>query len=635
MNVDSVTLVILLAIVAALVGAAFVTDRKWARTSEETAEHRTGNALRGQLAELFMVAVWFGLLTASIHLSLAFINRFVRNHFLMVGPQIVWLAPVSYVLFFLGFGSVLAVLSFVSPRLAALQVTATVFAWLGLFALLLPFHQLQQLAAAVLAAGVAVQVGRLMARHPAKWMAVMRAMPAPICGSLAVLAVATTAWRVAAESLDLRQLAPPRTSAPNVLLVVMDTVRAANLSLSGYSRPTTPELEKLAADGAAFDWAFSTAPWTLKSHASMFTGRYPDQIVGDFERPVDGEAPMLAELFRDRGYVTGGFVANLPYTSRESGLARGFVHYDDYRVSPRQAVMHAWPAHTPLFRGLANSRRIGDVLDTLRHPSLDFEPDTFNDRTYERKAAGAVNAAFLEWQTAHRDRPFFAFLNYFDAHIVYQAPPEFAARFRLPGRGNVGRYDAAIAYIDHEIGVMLDELRRRGVLDNTIVIITSDHGEQFGEHGLRLHGNSLYLPLLHVPLVIRYPPRVPQGTRVNSPVSLRDLAATVLDLAAVTPAARAPGFSLASQWERTATGRGSPIMAELDGVIRPTPDWPAFFGPMRSVIDSRFHYIRRGDGVEELYKYREDSAEARDISKEPEGQMELSRLRALADAPEK
>src|SRR4029453_308842 len=150
---------------------------------------------RGQLADLFVVAVWFGLLTASIHLSLAFINRFVRNHFLMVGPQIVWLAPVAYALFFVGFAGVLAVLSFVRPQLTALQLTATVFAWLGLFALLLPFHQLQQLAAALLAAGVAVQIGRLMARHPSKWMAMMRTTPALICGGLALLAVATTAWR--------------------------------------------------------------------------------------------------------------------------------------------------------------------------------------------------------------------------------------------------------------------------------------------------------------------------------------------------------------------------------------------------------------------------------------------------------
>ena len=157
-----------------------------------------------------------------------------------------------------------------------------------------------------------------------------------------------------------------------MLIVVLDTVRAASMSLYGYDRDTTPELKRWAAEGVTFDWAFSTAPWTLTSHATMFTGLYPNQFVGDFERPVSTPAPMLAEMFRSRGHVTGGFVANLPYTSYESGLTRGFVHYDDYRVTPRQAVLHSWIAHTPLFRGIVGSRSINDLVDDVEAPQPGF-----------------------------------------------------------------------------------------------------------------------------------------------------------------------------------------------------------------------------------------------------------------------
>jgi arylsulfatase A-like enzyme len=341
---------------------------------------------------------------------------------------------------------------------------------------------------------------------------------------------------------------------------------------------------------------------------------------------------MLAEIFRDRGYVTGGFVANLPYTSYESGLTRGFVRYDDYRVAPKQAVMHSWIAHTPLFLGIVKSRSVTDLVETLKHPDLNFEPDDFNERTYARKTAGEVNQEFLDWQAANAERPFFAFLNYFDAHVPYRPSPEFVGRFASPKRVNVGLYDGAIASIDHEVGRLFSELNTRGVLDKTIVIITSDHGEQFGEHGLRLHANSLYLPLLHVPLMVRYPARGTKGTRVDTPVTLRDLASTVIDLANLTGETSIPGSSLARLWDGSEDARpASEIVAEVEDVIRPSPDWPVSYGPMQSAFDDRFHYIRRGDGLEELYDYHADHAETQNLAATSEGQSALIRLRSVAD----
>ena len=547
----------------------------------------------------FTVAIWFGLVTASLHLALVFVHRYVHNHFLWVGPQIVWLAPLSDVLIFSAFAIVLAAVALARRRSIPFGLTSGVFAWLGLFGLLLPFRQLHQAAAALLSAGIAVQIARVMARHQDRWLSAMRKTSWTIVVIVAVLATGMAGRRAAAERLELARLAAPQRPTPNVLIMVLDTVRAASMSLYGYDRETTPELKRWAAEGVTFDWAFRTAPWTLTSHATMFTGLYPNQFVGDFDTPVSAPVPMLAEMFRSRGYVTGGFVANLSFTSYESGLARGFVHYDDYRVTPRQAVLHSWIAHTPLFRGIVGSRSLSDIVTTLRRARLDVYPSDFIERTYSRRLAPEISAAFLDWQWTHRDRPFFAFLNFFDAHMLYRPSPSLAVKFAVPRPGNLrGLYDGAIASIDQEIGRLLDELRRRGVLDDTIVIVTSDHGEQFGEHGLNGHGNSLYLPLLRVPLVIRYPPRVAGSIRADEPVTLRDLAATVIDLAGLSGQIRVPGSSLAAYWDgRPETVSGSAILAELVGGIRPAKHWPAFFGPMHSAFDHRFHYIRRGDGA--------------------------------------
>jgi arylsulfatase A-like enzyme len=623
MNVDSATLIILIVFVAALIGLVFAVDRRWGRAPAALQAATLARATSP--GDVLTIAIWFGLVTAVLHLALAFVNRYVRDHFLMVSPQIVWLAPLSYVLIFTAFGVVLAAVAMVRPRVAPFVFTAGVFAWLGLFAMLLPFHQLHQVAAALLSAGVAVQIARAMARHQDRWLLTMRKTGLLIAVAVSALAVGMAGWRTATERVAMAGLPAPRPTTPNVLLVVLDTVRAASMSLYGYDRDTTPELKRWAADSATFDWAFSTAPWTLKSHATMFTGLYPNQFVGDFRRPVSTPAPMLAEIFRNRGHVTGGFVANFPYTSYESGLTRGFVHYDDYRVTPRQAVLHSWMAHTPLFRGIVGSRSVSDLVTTLRRPSLDFEPDDFNDRTYARRSATDISTAFLDWQAAHSDRPFFAFLNFFDAHIPYRPSPAFGAKFALEKRRNLGLYDGAIATIDYEIGRMLEELRRRGILDHTIVIVTSDHGELFGEHGLRGHANSLYLPLLHVPLVIRYPARVTQGVRVDTPVSLRDLAATVIDLAGLSSELNLPGTSLV---RLDGDDEGSPVLAEVEGLIRPLPDWPVFYGPMHSIVNRQFHYIRRGDGQEDLFAYRTDPAEAQNLAPTPHGQRELGRLRA-------
>jgi arylsulfatase A-like enzyme len=625
---DSTALVVLLLL---FVGAACLLhfrSLQFARKNSETTDDRFSN-LRARAGEILTIAAWFGGMTGTAHLLEAFIQRFVRGHFLFAGPAMVWMTPLAYTLIFSGFGLVLGIAAYVVPRRVSLKLAIVAFSWLGLFALLLPFVQLHKVASFVLAAGFAVHIGRTMDRHPAQWLSTMRKTGLMLAVVVAVMAVATHGWIWGAEALAIRRLGPAPVGKPNVLLIVLDTVRAANLSVYGYDRPTTPELDRVARDGVTFEMALSTAPWTLKSHATMFSGLYSSQVPGGFEDVLRVKDPMLAEIFLGQGYLTGGFVANLLYTSYESGLTRGFVRYDDFRVSVQQVPFHSWIAHTPIFRQGVLSRSPSAMMRALTRPRLGFEPNSFHNATYERKSADQITDAFLQWQQTAGERPFFAFLNYFDAHQPFQPLPSHARRFDSAGRKAINNYDSQIAYIDSEVGRLLGDLDRRGVLENTIVVITSDHGEQFGEHGLEEHANSLYLPLLHVPLIIRYPAKVPKGMRVAEPVTLRDLAATIMDLAAMAP--RTPGVSWGRLWNGGEAGQGSIILAELDRTVRPKDTEPSRFGPMKAVFDGEFHYIRRGDGQEELYAYRTDVAEEQNLGKTPEGEAVLMRLRALSD----
>ena len=623
---DSTALVILLALFAvAAILFWYESRRLGAQTGKDIGAHPRPQS---GPSSILLVSAWFGLVAGVIHLGEAIIQRFGRGHFVFAGPAMLWMTPLAYVLIFVGFGVLLAIAAYAAPQWLNLNRASLVLAWLTVFSLLLPFVQIYKVASALLAAGAAVQIARMMGRHQRQWLSIMKKSGMALAFFILALAASVHGAIWAAETLSLRKLTAAPVGKPNVLLVVMDTVRASNLSLYGYDRSTTPFLEQIGSQGAVFDKAMSTAPWTLKSHATMFTGLYPSQVPGGFEEVLRIKEPLLAEIFKEQGYLTGGFVANLLYTSYESGLTPGFIHYDDFHVSLRQVLFHSWIAHTPVFRRLFLSRSLPMMARALFPPKLGFEGNSFHNTTFERKPADQITNAFLAWQKTAGNRPFFAFLNYFDAHQPFESLPPRARTFDSPDRKAVNKYDAQIAYIDSEIGRMLDDLQRQGVLENTIVVITSDHGEQFGEHGLEEHANSLYLQLLHVPLVIRYPAKVPKGLRVAEAVTLRDLAATIMDLAGLPP--QTPGVSFGRFWNGNGSAKGSPIVAELDRVVRPQETEPSRFGPMQAAFDDKFHYIRRGDGEEELYAYEMDVDEEHNLSNTPEGKAALTRLRELS-----
>ena len=183
-----------------------------------------------------------------------------------------------------------------------------------------------------------------------------------------------------------------------MLLIVWDTVRAGNLSLHGYGRRTSPNLERLAGRGVRFDQAFATAPWTLPSHSSLFTGRWPHELTADWQSPLDGTHPTLAEYLAAHGYDTAGFVANLDYCSRETGLSRGFAHYEDYPIEP-------WDVFTR-YIGLGSRLDLltpASVINRLLKKYLGDSYDVIPRSKEHAKDAAAVDRSFLAWLSWQRD----------------------------------------------------------------------------------------------------------------------------------------------------------------------------------------------------------------------------------------
>ena len=587
-------------------------------------------------------ALWFGLLTGLGEAALVAVKRLYLGRYVRFGADIAWMAPLADALAFLIVGLVLVVGGRVWRRLAQPAVVTFVLAFLLVLSVLLLYYPLHIYAKLLLAAGLATQVARYTSRRVQGFERVVSRGLVVTVAVVAMLAVGTRTVPWLTYKRHVAALPASAPGAPNVLLIVWDTVRARNLSLYGYDRRTTPNLERLAASSVVFDNASSTSPWTLPGHASMLTGRWPHEMSATWEQALDGEHRTLAEALTARGYLTAGFVANTYYCGHELGLARGFGRYEDYVVSLPELVVSS-----SLVRTIANSwpvRRLVGYHDNL-----------------PRKNADAITDHFLAWQQTTGPRPFFAFLNFFDAHETYLPPAPFAGAFG-PGppagspaviqdlrrslrrdwstrpaaeiQGELNLYDGAIAYLDDQLNRLLTELATRGQLDNTIVIVTSDHGEQFGEHGLYLHGNSLYRPLLDVPLIIRFPSGTPAGQRIASRVTLRDLPATVFDLMGVRDRIELPGQSLARHWRTTPPAEAAAANAALASVDETewakvlSPWYPAAKGDMTSVTDDAFHYIRNGDGSEELYAIA-DLEERHDLSKREDSLPLLERYRAV------
>ncbi len=563
------------------------------------------------LREVLLAALWLALATGLAEAAILSFRRLVLGEAIQLSQHYLWMAPAGYVLIFALPALTLGLISWRWPRLRMAYVVG-LLVFLSVLGVLFMFPRLHRFAMIVLAAGAGVQMTRMVEAHRAGFIRLVRRSVGVLAGVVVALAILVTGGLHLGERRALAALPSAPDAAPNVLVIILDTVRAASLGLYGYDRPTTPNLEQIAERGVVFDRALSPSPWTLPAHGTLFTGRYPHELTANWKTPLDDTYPTLAELLAERGYETAGFVANSFYTTYEHGLDRGFVHYEDYIVSLGQ-ILNSASLGTLVFAG-----RPGYSNNLFRRVLDNYE-------YFGRKKADRLSNDFLDWVGDGRPRPFFAFLNYIDAHAPFTPPAEYAARFgvrgprpllhritndkstlteeeRAAGDYDRNRYDASIAFLDHELGRMFDELERRGVLDNTLVIVTSDHGEHLGEMGIYAHANSLYMELLHVPLLIAFPGRVPSGgDRIGQPVSLRSIPATILDLTGAPDERRIPGESLAGLWQPGGASPSDPLVAAVRKGINVREDLPIARGDLHALTHAELHYIRNPDGSEELY----------------------------------
>ena len=318
----------------------------------------------------------------------------------------------------------------------------------------------------------------------------------------------------------------------NVILISIDTLRADRLGCYGYERPTTPIIDWLAADGVLFEDCTATSPWTLPSHASMLTGLYPARHgLKSFENTKAVKLPdqcaTLAETLRDRGYSTAAIV-NSHYLNPRYGLHRGFSDF------------------------------------------------TYIKESFDRREPSKVGEKAKEWLTNH-EKPFFLFLHYYDVHSDYASLPVYEEQFvhqysgpidgsteqlaKLIDGGNprkslnhddvqhlIDLYDASVRQIDNEIGKLTEILTETGLIDTTLLVITSDHGEEFLEHGSVLHGKTQFQELIQVPLIMKGT-GLPSGIRVKEMTSLVDLVPTILKTLGIRPTDNYDGVELCSLWE--------------------------------------------------------------------------------------
>jgi len=315
---------------------------------------------------------------------------------------------------------------------------------------------------------------------------------------------------------------PKPSERPNVVLVVFDTTRADHLSPYGYERATSPTLDALAAEGVLFETAYAPMGLTGPSHATLFTGRYPARH-GVVRNGIAlmGEATTLAERLADAGYRTAGFASTFVIEGK-FGFDQGFTHYDDaFTDDEATMVREAWEGHA-----LAGA--------------------------FDRRADHTTDRA-VTWLEAHRDvaQPFFLFVHYFDPHSPYD-PPEAHAEGFMEGVAAGGlaaqkaAYDGEIHFADAQLGRLVNALDRLDLRENTLLVVTADHGEGLMQRGYMLHGLSVYDEEVRVPLVLSWPEHVPKGKRVAEPVALADVAPTVLDLVGTNGLPDPDGLSLAS-----------------------------------------------------------------------------------------
>ncbi len=625
-------------------------------------DHANAIEFRSSIAEaeplgLFttlVVSAWCGLVAGLVEVATIVVRKtaFDANHLYDISRDFVWLIPVINLGLFLGLGILNLALRWAWPRAGHWLFARALCALLPLPAFLIASPRIYTLGWLAVTLGIAMRLVPVLDSNRRSFARIVRLSLPPALGILLVLAASPWVNDQLEQSREMARASPPQGS-PNVLLIVLDTVAASHLSLYGYERPTSKSLVELAERGFRFDCARAPSSWTLPSHATMFTGRWMHELSVGWLNPLDNAKPTLAEYMREHGFATTGFVANTMFCGRSSGLSRGFTYYEDFIFPEWTVIKTAVLANRTLglFGRLLSIIEARSSLAWMRPSAHRLWRSLVNDR----KGAASVNREFLRWlsRRAQPGRPFFAFLNYYDAHTPYEllygrihrfgaAPSDERQRELIKRWGELDKvrvspkdlpfvvdaYDDCIADLDEQIGRLLDKLGRQRVLDQTWLIIASDHGESFGEHpGVFCHGTSLYQTELHVPLLIVPPGGTARPRVVKNTVSLRDLPATVIDVLGLQAGSPLPGNSLARYWRETSPAgetahqEGELALSEVvpglainvDAYGLPHKAWP-----LGALDDGDWSYIRSEQhGEEELFHVSTDRKEQYNLARDP------------------
>jgi arylsulfatase A-like enzyme len=577
--------------------------------------------LRPSRLNILPLAVWLGLCAGLVE-GILFLTFEKAVRVVHVSVEIIWISTLFGIALFAVLGLLISLGTrlWPGPRTNRIGLFLLVFLvvsdWLGIAL----YKHVHQVALLLLGLGLAFHIASRLERRIALWRLGNRTVLGAV-GIAVVLTLSIEAGLRIGESSQESGLPPAPDSHPNIVLIVIDALRSDHLSSYGYSRSTSPNLDRIAKHGALFESAFSTSSYTLPSHASLLSGRFPYEHGVDWltaTRLKHSSLPVLPEVLQGEGYRTGAFSGNV-FWFTSSYFDRGFVHFDDYFSSVTDMALRTF---------------YGRAIETHLLRRLGYEDIP------ARKTAPMINRSLLQWMDRDQDKPFFAFVNYMDCHDPYLPPSPYRERFSSaphPGgilNWRVGRqdpalsdkelqseidaYDGSLAFVDHHIGKLIEEIGRRKSRRKTLLIVTSDHGESFGERGLYLHGHSLYRELIQVPLMLSMPGVIPEGIRISDPVSNASLPASVLEMVGKSWKQYFPVPSLLPllppepgslrQARMIDEGHSLPV-AEVVQQYWTQDKFPVRHGDLRSVIGTHFHFIHQNAHGDELYDWKADPRE--------------------------
>ena len=451
---------------------------------------------------------------------------------------------------------------------------------------------------------------------------------------------------------------------PNIIVILMDAAGAKRCSVYGHQRDTTPGLRRIAEEAITYRHCFAPAPWTIQSHASLFSGLYASEHGCDEKSlQLPEMVYSLPEILQQRGYRTVAISSNGLVTFR-----RGFdVFYE------MDTVSYSEDYHINRIEMMFAKKRINSEFGRFKYllqyiwekKCFHFPIVNILDRLYRKNFVNIFNNSSKATKKSfdiceyllkkHRKKtPLFIFVNVMETHWKYNPPPEYHKFTQLTKKARQEilqtdpfeffvhgispetlsalplLYEEALAYVDEKIWGFYNAIKDMGLLDETLFIVTSDHGEILGEHGIWGHHFSLYNEMIHIPLIMKYPPQVAQPGERSGVVQLNDLYATILEIADIPMPPPESSVSLLSGRRDYAIAEHFNPWLTLDGCRRRDPNFKpkGFMQPCRSIIDSELYKLVEWlDGRLELFDLKQDFGEEQNLVDRPETQARLGGLK--------